>query len=134
MKANKLKVQIFLLVLLSGFPVFADKKAEEKVYKEVKKIMEMMALPRFGLYKLSGEEKYTSNGFLSASKEVLKYAAKMKDIKHPDEKFQKTNREMLEALKPFEIALKSGKKEQIKNAWLKLNISCNNCHVLYNIK
>lgn len=119
------------------FPAFADEhksKESEKVYKEVKKLMEMMTLPRLGLYKLSGEGEYKSKDFTNASKEVIKYASKMKTIKHPDKAFQKTNEKMLELLAAFEAALKSGKEEQIKSKWHALNVSCNSCHALYNIK
>ena len=118
------------------YAVHAEEKPEGvyKTNKEVKKIMEMMALPRFGLYQLSGQGAYTSKDFLKASKEVLKYAWKMKTVKAPDADFKRTNDEMLKALKPFEDALKSGKKEEIKNKWLVLSVKCNNCHALYNIK
>ena len=127
---------ILLFFLIYGYS-YAEEKADknkEKINREVKKIMEMMALPRFGLHQLAGQGKYTSADFLKASKIVLKYASEMKRITHPDAKFQKTNMEMLKALKPFEQALKSGKKDEIKNKWQILSVKCNSCHVLYNIR
>lgn len=123
----------FLLCMTSTAEDKENKEAD-KVYREVKKLMEMMTLPRLGLYKLTGEGDYSSDDFIFASKEVIKQANKMKDIQHPDKAFQKTNREMLKALKEFEIALKSAKEKQIKNKWQLLNIKCNSCHALYNIK
>lgn len=129
------KIQIFFICSASLLPMsLAVEKNAEKVNREVKRIMEMMVLPRYGLYKLSGEGKYDLPDFKSASKEVIKYAVKMKTIKHPDKAFQKTNEEMLKALAVFEGAIKSGKKEQLKSTWLILNEKCNNCHILYNIK
>ena len=129
-----LPILLFFLVNNLSYAEEKTDKNTEKINREVKKIMEMMALPRFGLYQLASQDKYTSADFLKASREVLKYASKMRAITHPDAKFQKTNKEMLKALKPFEQAVKSGKKEEIKSKWLILNVKCNSCHVLYNIK
>ena len=129
------KFQIFIICSILFTPLsFSADKNTEKVNREVKRIMEMMVLPRYGLYKLASEGKFDLPDFKSASKEVIKHASKMKDIKHPDKNFQKTNEEMLKALALFKLAIKSGKEEQVKHKWLILSVKCNNCHVLYNIK
>ncbi len=129
-----LKNRIIFLMFVLFMHVEAESKEKDKVNREVKKIMEMMALPRFGLYQLSSQGDYTSKDFLNASKEVIKYASKMKAVKHPDKDFKKTNEEMLKVLKSFEVAIESGKKGKIKKEWERLSISCNSCHALYNIK
>lgn len=131
-----MRVFLTLFLFLSSFTLsFANEdKHKEKINHEVKKIMEMMALPRFGLYQLSAQDDYTSKDFINASKEVIKYASQMKTVKHPDKAFQKSNEEMLKALQSFELAVKSEEKEKIKKEWAKLSISCNSCHALYNIK
>ena len=127
-------ITLFLAILI--LPIFAnddeDKKAKTKIANfKVKQIMEMMNLPQYGLYKLSSEDKYDSKGFKQASEEVIKYGKKMKDIKHPEKKFQVFNDDMLKALDTFEKSLKSGDKDKLKKSWLVLKVKCADCHTAY---
>ena len=113
---------------------FADEKKKlEKINFEVKKIMEMMNIHQFGLYQMAANDMYLSKDFKKASDEIIKYSTKMKGIKHPDKKFQITNKAMLKELLLFKEALDSGKKEKIKSSWQSLNKTCLACHALYNV-
>ncbi|MCM8527906.1 MAG: hypothetical protein NE327_15400 [Lentisphaeraceae bacterium] len=135
MKINLKVLYLFWAVtaFCTGLSFAEENKEVAKINREVKKIMEMMNIHQFGLYQMATNDMYLSKDFKTASNEIIKYATQMKGIKHPDKKFVKTNKDMLQELENFKAALKSEQKEKIKSSWQSLSKTCTACHVLYNV-
>lgn len=107
------------------------KKTLKKVNHEVHEIMEEMEDPEHDLKKLVKKGDYSSKAFYKAAEEVIANANLMKKIEHPEEKFQKFNKEMLVALEAFETALKTKDSDTVKKSWSALYSKCSDCHDVY---
>jgi cytochrome c556 len=137
-----LKISILVLTLLAA--LFSCKnstsdvvdKAEmeanlKKVNHEVHEIMEDIEGPEHALKKLAKTGDYSSMAFYKAAQEVVTKARLMKNVEHPEEKFQKFNKEMLVALDSFEAALKTKNSDTVKKSWSALYSKCSDCHEVY---
>ena len=68
---------------------------------------------------------------MSASKDLIKHGRRMKDVDHPDAKFNAITKEMLVAMDFYEKALASKDEAKIKAGWMKVHDTCEKCHDIY---
>ena len=131
----------FFISLLAAAFVFSScstdltEEERKKMLKiaehEIHEIMEDMDLPEYGIVQMVKRDEILTKDFQKASADMIKYGRQMKDVKHPDAKFNQFNDEMLDAFDHFEEALKTKDKAKILASWKAVDATCKKCHDAY---
>ena len=122
----------FFIVSCTSNPTEEERKKMLKMAEhEIHEIMEDMDLPEYGIIQMIKRDEILSKDFQKASADIIKYGRQMKDVNHPDAKFNQFNDEMLAAFDDFEKALKTNDKAKILASWKAVDGTCKKCHDVY---